>query len=329
MLLSSLFSLSLSFTAVLSSTGPSADSHENIEKRSSTFQITGATGGVYPRLDIHTLLNKYPDQWNLYILAMTAFQAANQSDMFSYYQLAGIHGVPNVPWDGVAANPNAAGAVGYCTHSSVLFPTWHRTYLALIEQIFQQQVASVVASFPAGALHDKYAAAATTMRLPYWDWAAAPPSGLPTFPYVVSNKYVDGVVTPNGTKTLLNPLFRYGFNPLVPSDMLYDPWALWPVTFRYPTSNSSANAVSQNGLAQSAIENNRITLRNSVYNLFTACSAYAEFSNDASSSSTSGCSNSIESIHDSVHALLGGSNYGHMTWLWWAAFDPVFWLHHT
>ena len=26
--------------------------------------------------------------------------------------------------------------------------------------------------------------------------------------------------------------------------------------------------------------------------------------------------------------MVGGSNYGHMTYLWWSAFDPIFWLHH-
>lgn len=111
--------------------------------------------------------------------------------------------------------------------------------------------------------------------------------------------------------------------------MIYNPWAIWQVTFRYPTSNSSAGALSQNNLAVSAVENNRQNLQDNVYNLFTQCSDFSEFSNDASASSTSGCSNSLESIHDTVHALVGGSNNGHMTWLWWAAFDPIFWLHHA
>lgn len=46
--------------------------------------------------------------------------------------LAGIHGVPFVPWNGVQASPGANQS-GYCPHSSVLFPTWHRPYLALYE----------------------------------------------------------------------------------------------------------------------------------------------------------------------------------------------------
>ncbi len=45
--------------------------------------------------------------------------------------------MPFKAWDGVnvgtdwATDPNGFG--GYCTHSSVLFATWHRPYLALFE----------------------------------------------------------------------------------------------------------------------------------------------------------------------------------------------------
>jgi tyrosinase len=44
----------------------------------------------------------------------------------------GIHGRPYIPWDGVQAVPGGSGT-GYCTHSSVLFLTWHRPFLALFE----------------------------------------------------------------------------------------------------------------------------------------------------------------------------------------------------
>lgn len=43
----------------------------------------------------------------------------------------GIHGRPFIPWDGAAQAPGGGG--GYCTHSSNLFPTWHRPFLALFE----------------------------------------------------------------------------------------------------------------------------------------------------------------------------------------------------
>lgn len=44
----------------------------------------------------------------------------------------GMHGAPYISWNGVEAAPGASLS-GYCSHSSVLFPTWHRPYLALYE----------------------------------------------------------------------------------------------------------------------------------------------------------------------------------------------------
>jgi len=259
---------------------------------------------------------------------MQQFQSIDQTQMLSYYQIAGIHGVPNIPWDGVQADPLADGAIGYCTHSSVVFPMWHRAYLALFEQVFYTNVQTVVKSFPAGRLQARYARAALSLRIPYWDWAAAPLPGQPTLPPSISTKYVP-VTTPYGQQTILNPLFRYSTHPLVPSDMIFNPWASWPVSFRWPTSNTSVTAVSQNNLAVSAIENSRLNTRDNVYNLFTQCSNYTQFSNDQAASSTPSCHTSLESIHDVIHSLLGGTNYGHMTYLWFAAFDPIFFLHHA
>jgi tyrosinase len=45
--------------------------------------------------------------------------------------VVGIHGLPLVHWD-EQTEPQRRG-VGYCTHGSVLFPTWHRPYVLLYE----------------------------------------------------------------------------------------------------------------------------------------------------------------------------------------------------
>ena len=37
--------------------------------------------------------------------------------------------------------------------------------------------------------------------------------------------------------------------------------------------------------------------------------------------------NTLESLHDLVHFETGGN--GHMAIIPWAAFDPIFWLHHA
>lgn len=41
----------------------------------------------------------------------------------------GIHGYPHRSWDGVDGGYDS----GFCTHQSILFPPWHRPYLALFE----------------------------------------------------------------------------------------------------------------------------------------------------------------------------------------------------
>jgi tyrosinase len=61
-------------------------------------------------------------------------QQLPQNELTSYFQIGGIHGLPYVSWD--AENPDPVsdnGWRGYCTHGSVLFPTWHRPYMMLYE----------------------------------------------------------------------------------------------------------------------------------------------------------------------------------------------------
>ena len=106
-------------------------------RQGATVAITGLgngrsdNGSVPYRLEIRDL-EQNADQWNLYLLALYMMQqSTSQTDELSYYQIAGIHGRPFIPWDGVSATPGDSG--GYCTHTIALFPTWHRPYLALFE----------------------------------------------------------------------------------------------------------------------------------------------------------------------------------------------------
>lgn len=182
--------------------------------KSSFLAITGTqpngTGSVPQRLEIRRL-QQDPYQWNLYLLGLNRFQNMNQSTQSSYYQIAGIHGRPFIPWDNVAFAPGRTG--GYCTHSSTLFPTWHRPYVALFEQIIHGIVQEIAWNFP-GPSQSKYVAAASTWRLPYWDWAAPSPAGQNTMPSVISNSSFIEVMTPTGSQTIPNPLYRYHFHPL-------------------------------------------------------------------------------------------------------------------
>ncbi|KAI4171467.1 MAG: hypothetical protein LQ343_004205 [Gyalolechia ehrenbergii] len=97
--------------------------------------VRGIQAGVNPRTgrrpfrqEFSTFKNSGP-AFDLYIQALQRFQQRDQTALLSYFQVAGIHGVPFRSWDGVDGNNNA----GYCTHASTLFPTWHRPYIALYE----------------------------------------------------------------------------------------------------------------------------------------------------------------------------------------------------
>ena len=71
-----------------------------------------------------------------------------------------------------------------------------------------------------------------------------------------------------------------------------------------------------------------MSIQGRLYNLFTYYDNFTEFGNEAYLAS-SGVSNadSLESIHDVIHGILGSN--GHMTYLDYSAFDPSFWLHHA
>ena len=131
---------------------------------SSHFVITGAQGGstqgatAANRLEINVFV-KNDQHFSLYIQALrthrprlersfhdysfdphgffpVAMQQRPQNELTSYFQIGGIHGLPYIAWD--AENPDPVsvdGWRGYCTHGSVLFPTWHRPYVMLYEVV--------------------------------------------------------------------------------------------------------------------------------------------------------------------------------------------------
>jgi len=302
---------------------------EQLEERASTIAVTGIQGqGQQVRMELRTMQQQHPDMFNIYLLGLQHMKQVAQTNPLSYYAIAGIHGRPYVPYDGVTSPGGASGyGGGYCTHVSNLFLPWHRPYLLLIEQELYNNVQAAVNTFPAGsAARAKYQAAATNFRMPYWDWAAVPPAGAIPYPTLVSAGYVT-VTTPSGQQSILNPLYRYDFNPLVASDFVYNPFASWHVTLRDPTNFNDPGAASQNNLIAPMIANNAASLRDRLFNLFTNYDNFTEFGNEAWINANTVNADSLESVHDLIHSLTGSN--GHMTYLDYAAFDPIFWLHHT
>lgn len=203
---------------VSAETEASSNSYQDgaiLEKRA-FYAISGLSGrqgnaaSTPPRLEIRKLRENNA-QWNLFLLALNKFYYdKDQSDKTSYYRVAGIHGRPFEPWDDVARDNEQGG--GYCPHASSLFPTWHRPYLALFEQIVYDIAQEVAATKFKG--NSEYAQAAATLRLPYWDWAASAPLGKPVLPLTISGSPWIQINKPNGNEVISNPLFRYHFRTL-------------------------------------------------------------------------------------------------------------------
>jgi tyrosinase len=87
--------------------------------------------------------------------------------------------------------------------------------------------------------------------------------------------------------------------------------------------------VSNNSRIAANLDQNRPSVAQRLYTLFSSYDNYTTFSNNAWGPQA----DSIESLHDTIHSLTGGvgpgePNPGHMAFIQWSAFDPVFFLHH-
>jgi len=56
----------------------------------SYYAITGATGGVYPRVEVRDLEKAGGEMWNLFLLSIQEFQGMDQHIIDSWYQIAGM-----------------------------------------------------------------------------------------------------------------------------------------------------------------------------------------------------------------------------------------------
>lgn len=52
------------------------------------WSLTTEPGHPFLRLEVRDMQANYPDQWNLYLLALDQMHVADQDDPFSYYGLA-------------------------------------------------------------------------------------------------------------------------------------------------------------------------------------------------------------------------------------------------
>ncbi|KAI0687171.1 hypothetical protein BC835DRAFT_1309269 [Cytidiella melzeri] len=277
--------------------------------------VTGVSGvitqGTPPvRQEINDLIKNDPMGFSLYVRALscpttivhpsyTSFVAIMKNDPqdldASYFQIAGIHGQPYIAWQGAGGDQPAAPNEGYCTHSSILFPTWHRPYMALYEQILVKHAKDAAANMPA-----EWKQKAESFRLPYWDWAKqlTPPKE------IMQSQNLD-IVSPSGdTDNVENPFYNYHFNPVPDfTDGTAD-------TFRAPTFTRRV-----------ADEIRRSTLY-----VLSRTNSWDAMSNDrAGDGPHPELASSLEQIHNNIHIKTGGF----MADVSIAAFDPIFWMHHA
>ncbi|KAL0254283.1 hypothetical protein SLS55_009757 [Diplodia seriata] len=312
---------------------------------------------VPQRLEIDDLVKNHPDAFNLYVLALESIQkdkykemtpAAMQDkkqgkgqDRMSYFEIAGIHGLPNRPWDNVESKTMYAddGEIGYCTHGSILFPTWHRPYLAMMEQTIFNTMGEIAKQFK----DPKYVEAARTFRLPYWDYFQPRLRendqinfGLPR---ILKEKEVK-VYRPEAEGKLVpvsNPLKSFTFPGT--AGMTDDDWtakidgdsvldeSLYSRTHTVRHASSKNRDEDNWKELDDALEKARKDRLQQMLDLLILLPDYRVYRNFASSKFSSGPNGSLESFHGDYHTYVGGGR-GHMSEIEVAAFDPVFWLHH-
>jgi len=285
----------------------------------SFIPTVGPTGGVKNRLNATDFVRD-EKFFTLYIRALKAIQDRGQEDYKSFFQVSGIHGLPFTEW-AKKQHSLKANKSGYCSHGSVIFPTWHRTYVSIYEQILQAAAVEIAAKFTVDK--EAWVQAAQDLRQPYWDWGfqLVPPEEL-------INKRDVAIVDYNGKKiTVPNPILRYGFHPVDPSFNTGDPSFKLRnsrITVRNPNRNLQEDIPALINKMQLDADNTR----DSTYKMLKDSDTWELFSNHGVGDESH--ANSLEAVHDHIHVIVGfGEERGHMTHPFWAAFDPIFWFHHS
>ncbi|KAK1776245.1 hypothetical protein QBC45DRAFT_333352 [Copromyces sp. CBS 386.78] len=315
------------------------------QTQTTPIPVVGATTGVDAntgqrpiRRNINDLYTRGGPQWDLYILALSEMQAMDESDELSYFGLAGIHGLPHKPWNGVE-QVDGAPDVGYCPHGETIFAPWHRPYVALFEQTLVSHALSIASRYPP-SFQAAYTDAARTLRLPFWDWASDP-----SLPSAVMNDTIKVGNTPNSSLAALsppnnngtgggsgapsgamgvlvrNPLYSYRFQE---KSVMYEHdqyLGLNPQTgrCRYEDLDADKKPIkrwTEPWQAEELMKTFGSQLRDGVYDLFVRP--------DRGGWGATG----FEGPHNTVHNN-AGCNTGTLADIDWSAFDPLFMLHHA
>jgi len=306
----------------------------------------------------------YARQVALYFKAMIMFQKMDPSDELSFYRIAGIHGDPDVSWDGVRnppnpTDPNQDPSTGWwCVHNRANFVTWHRPYLALFEQRLYETMLQVIAQSGLSAADQvPWKTAAQQWRLPYWDWAVKQDYLSPRN-YGVPEVFTQQRVTIsdfNGSQVQVdNPLWRFvnprkvamGASSMAQFGIRGQPWRSLVGTSRCGIFSQTPDPSWVDGANNWQAANVSLEtadwspspdagpLGEAVYKLLTPdySSSWESFETTLYTNSDPANFMSVEYIHNYIHGWTGGTSFetgiGHMTDPAVSAFDPIFWFHH-
>ena len=147
-----------------------------LQQEGLTVGVVPTNGSLRTRLEIDDFIRDN-DLTNLFIISLGLLmnEPWTTDHPFSYFQMCGIHGKPYELWNSIGPprlSKESGKAYnlqsGYCSHSSVLFPTWHRAYMMMFEQALYIRVHDLAERYPE-PYRSRYRKAAKRFALPYWD----------------------------------------------------------------------------------------------------------------------------------------------------------------
>lgn len=340
------------------------------------YIVTGCTTpyngkDTWPRLEINDLA-KDELQFSLFIQAMKNLQAEGYTPIpASWKEIAGIHGVPWAKWAGDPDGPDGPEHSGgdqwdgYCYHSCVLFPTWHRVVLLFLEQAVSAEAQAIASKYTyvTPEEQEEWRKAALTLRFPYWDWSA-PRVEFEGMPKILTYENLR-LLGPGGTTLRVkNPLRGYTYDSppddAPSSDYKGDMrtyFSEWKRTVRWATSKNNPSddymaldTALKKGLSIDVLDSDLspgkanyrpISVnREKLIRVFSfppevdnkdqevACWDYFATTRPQSTlpSDIAKFVSSVEEPHNNLHNDIGGN--GNMSSLEMAGYDPIFFLHH-
>ncbi|PRW59760.1 tyrosinase superfamily [Chlorella sorokiniana] len=277
-------------------------------------------------------------QRSLFLQALAAMQATPWQDVESYFQLAAIHGIPYMAYDG-AVNPESPYVEGqeflvsgesysrdggYCPHLRVTFPTWHRAQLLSFEAVVRKRALEIAQSYAHRTDAAQWCAAAHQLALPYFDWASleVQRTGLPAF-FEQRSVTVDA---PSGRKTIPNPLKGY----TIPSAAAFPPYGSCTTprvvkkrVYTCTTWRGEAQDITE--ALQQGVQQQRFDIAVFMASNTWSCMSNADITAEEAQAQRCNGQASLEAVHDFFHETVGGW----MPHVPHASFDPIFWLHHA